>query len=441
MPGTWYPTVTYDELSQLTALQWPSLTTTSFLYDAVGNRTNRSVGGLSGESYVTNTLNQYTSLTSFDLPQTTTLTSDANGNLTDHGTARHYTYDSENRLLSASASGMSSQYTYDPFGRRLSKTVNGTTTRFLYDGDQVLADTTSAGTVQATYVFGPGIDEPLRMIRGAVTSYYHADGLGNLIALSNTDGTLAESTTYDVFGKPSTTSTLGNRFLFTGREYDTEIGLYYYRARYYDPRLGRFLQRDPLGYLPDTNLYRYVWNSSLNRIDPGGLITRHEEGNWGAIKEFLDIFEAEVSFGAQAGAKVHILGGVVEGKVDLGTQRTAFEGAALKNSTSQGLKIGATFGEKIGVALERTKEREGHPAPQVWEGAQRLSGESILEYLQWVDWKDKGMIGISHLSVDEKTDIRFGGGIALLFGFEGYLNLSELYDFAQTWQRCKGQSN
>lgn len=108
-----------------------------------------------------------------------------------------------------------------------------------------------AGAVQGTYVFGPGLDHPLRMVRGATTHYFHADRLGSIIALSTTAGTVAETYKYDTFGRPSNLSTLGNRFLFTGREYDSETGLYYFRARYQDPRLGRFLSRDPLTWGPD----------------------------------------------------------------------------------------------------------------------------------------------------------------------------------------------
>ena len=95
----------------------------------------------------------------------------ANGNLTTDGT-NTYTYDSEQRLLTATGAFGSASYSYDPFGRRLSKTVNGTTTRFLYDGDDLLAETDSAGTLTASYLYGPGIDEPLRMVRGGITSYY-----------------------------------------------------------------------------------------------------------------------------------------------------------------------------------------------------------------------------------------------------------------------------
>ena len=121
----------------------------------------------------------------------------------------------------------------------------------LYDGDQLLAETDAAGALTATYVYGPGIDEPLQMTRGSVTTFYHPDGLGSIVALTNATGAVIERTRYDAFGAPDHASTLGNRFLFTGREYDQDTGLYFYRARSYDPRLGRFLSRDPWTWGPE----------------------------------------------------------------------------------------------------------------------------------------------------------------------------------------------
>ncbi len=170
-------------------------------------------------TYVPNALNQYDSVSSVPL------TYDLNGNLTFDG-VNTYTYDRENHLASATGAFGSVTYTSDAFGRRSKKVLNGTTTRYIYDGDQLLEETTNAGLQQAEYVYGSGIDEVLRMERGGQQYSYFFDGLGSVIALTNSAGTVVESTTYDVYGRPLTTSALGNRSLFTGREYDQETGLY-----------------------------------------------------------------------------------------------------------------------------------------------------------------------------------------------------------------------
>jgi len=263
----------YDLREQLTSVDAPSgspFADATFTYDQVGNRTQVTQG--STTLYTPSTLNQYASVGSIPF------TYDPNGNLTSDGT-RTYTYDSESRLLTATGPSLSASYTYDPFGRRLSKTVNGVTTRYLYDGDQLLVETDATGTQTASWVYGPGIDEPLRMVRGAITTYYHQDGLGSVVLLTAPNTLPVEYSRYDAFGQvaltngsgtPLTQSARGNPFTFTGREYDPETGLLYYRARYYDPRLGRFVSRDPLGYLPDMNLYRYVNNNPTRWVDPYG---------------------------------------------------------------------------------------------------------------------------------------------------------------------------
>ena len=157
----------------------------------------------------------------------------------------------------------------------------------------MIADYNSAGVLQRKYVYGPGIDEPISMIAGANTYYYHFDGLGSVVALSNTYGNVAERYSYNVFGEPNirgpsgeprATSQYGNPYMFTGREYDSETGLYYYRARYYKPSIGRFLQVDPIGYAGGLNLYTYVDNNPLNWVDPWGLC---EEATKLSRREFM----------------------------------------------------------------------------------------------------------------------------------------------------------
>jgi RHS repeat-associated protein len=131
------------------------------------------------------------------------------------------------------------------------------------------------------YIYGPGIDEPVCMIKLDGLKYYHFDGLGSVVALSNSYGNVAERYSYDVFGKPTirnaqgniiSLSAHGNRYMFTGRRHDYETGNYYYRARYYSPSIGRFLQPDPVGYVAGLNLYTYCGNNPVNLIDPEGKI-------------------------------------------------------------------------------------------------------------------------------------------------------------------------
>ena len=221
--------------------------------------------------YVPNALNQYASVGG------TPHTYDANGNLGSDGT-NSYTHDAENRLVAASTPLHSAGYTYDPFGRRTSKTVDGTLTRFLHDGDRVIAEYDGAGTLVRRYVYGPGIDEPIRMTTASASYTYHFDGQGSVIALTDATGALAETYTYSPFGETAAASALGNPYRYTGRRYDAETGLYYYRKRYYSPALGRFLEVDPIGHAGGINLYSYVHNNPLRWVDPLGFGAESQGG-------------------------------------------------------------------------------------------------------------------------------------------------------------------
>ena len=215
--------------------------------------------------------------TSFDSSGNTTTKVDSTG-------ATTYAWDFENRLTSVTlpGSGGTVSFAYDPFGRRIKKVTSTTTSVFAYDGDNLVEETNSSGAVVARYEDTQNIDEPLAMLRGGATSYYHADGLGSITSLSNAAGSIAQTYTFDSFGKlTASTGSLVNPFQYTARESDTETGLYYYRARYYDPSVGRFLTEDPIRFTGSFDFYSYVGNSPIDLADPLGLfgtrdgITRH----------------------------------------------------------------------------------------------------------------------------------------------------------------------
>ncbi len=137
--------------------------------------------------------------------------------------------------------------------------------------DQRTFGWTSTGSPVARYLHGLNIDEPLAMLRSSVTSYYEADGLGSITSLSNSSGSIANTYLYDSFGNSTaSTGSLTNPFQFTAREHD-ESGLYFYRARYYDPSSGRFLSEDPIRFDGGGNFYLYTGNSPLSWYDPFGL--------------------------------------------------------------------------------------------------------------------------------------------------------------------------
>ena len=285
-------------------------------------------------------LNQYSRSAS-----ETALEYDANGNLIAARAARAgvdpvaapaprrtFQYDYANRLVRCLAFDdrdreVETAFAYDALGRRVQKTVKQTndlgavessTVNFFYDGDQIIEETDDSltapgggpfgGQTRATYINGLYVDEPLQMRRkgapGAPDSvyYFHRDDLYSIVALTDSTGAVAERYDYDDYGAPtflnpdgsvqlkadstteaSNSSALNNRYLFTGREWDPELNLFFYRSRYYDPRMGRFTQIDSIGVWGDAgnvgNEYAYLANRPIAGLDPFGLMTWEWDGN------------------------------------------------------------------------------------------------------------------------------------------------------------------
>ena len=186
-------------------------------------------------NYQSNGLNQY------DTVGGQTILYDGNGNLTDDGTWQFF-YDAENRLVRAYNVGTvkATEYQYDPKGRRIRKTVDADSvtpvvTEYVYEGDEPIADYDGAGNVLRRYMHGANVDERMMYKEYATNGtqtkmyMYQADNLGNIISLTNYAGDQVTRYTYDAYGVPGEAED-GQPFRYTGRRYDPETGLYYYRA-------------------------------------------------------------------------------------------------------------------------------------------------------------------------------------------------------------------
>ncbi|MFQ5597981.1 MAG: RHS repeat-associated core domain-containing protein [Nitrospiria bacterium] len=309
----------YDSLDRLTQSSATVLpggdpagapTPEGYFYDAVGNRLE-GPGGTDFYSY--NAGNRLMS------GRGSTYEYDQNGNRTHQSTQEAgawiqpvYEYDAENRLTRIIDQRVDQftliDYQYDPFGRRIGKWIEEydvatgvlavTTFSYVYDNEDIIVreKTTVQNNVTTTetttYLHGPGIDEPLMATSSQGTTIYHADGLGSVVALTDPTEQIVERYTYTSFGEITIENgQVDNPYTFTGREWDDESGLYFYRARYYDPKVGRFLSFDPIlrgvehternscvqvvGTLSiqrpqELHPYVYVLNNPINLTDPSG---------------------------------------------------------------------------------------------------------------------------------------------------------------------------
>ncbi len=216
---------------------------------------------------------------------TYTYTYDNEGNTltktrTSDGQTTTFTWDYRNRLTEVvikTAGGTTVQddkFTYDVENRRIGKlTFGGTQLWTIYNGANPYADFNGA-TLAYRYLYGNALDFLLARFDGTTTMWYLTDKLGSVRQDVSTNGTVLDQLVYDSYGNILSETNAGNgdRFKFTGREWDAELGLYFYRRRYYGPADGRFESEDPQGFKAgDPDLYRYVNNSPISHGDPTGL--------------------------------------------------------------------------------------------------------------------------------------------------------------------------
>ena len=243
----------------------------TYSLDLVGNRTSES-------SSLPDILSGSFSFNADD--ELSSETYDPNGNVTAEG-GKTFTYDSQNEMLSMTATGKSVGMVYDGDGNRVAKTVNGVTTLYLVDDlnptgyAQVVEELTN-GAASRTYTYGLQRISEYQPISNVWTpSYYGYDGGGNVRNLTNSAGAITDTYEYDAYGNEFTVSgTTPNEMMYRGEQYDSDLGLYYLRARYYNPATGRFMSRDPLDGLPwdPTTLHKYLYVGSnpVNNVDPRG---------------------------------------------------------------------------------------------------------------------------------------------------------------------------
>lgn len=274
----------YDELYRLLSVS--STKSEALTYDPAGNR--QTGPGLTDNGYQPNAANQLAQgrKLGYIYDNFGNQTTKSVPGATDKSWVQ--TWDLQNRLIKVEKQKGSQKrtvtFTYDALGRRIGKVMttvlDGVSQEqhwvYVYDGSAIAVEfytDESNVTTKTFYTQGPQVDEHLAMERGGQFYYYHADGQGSVAAITDAAGATVQAYDYDSYGMIYPTSTFRDSFAFTGREWDKETGLYYYRARYYDPMEGRFISKDPIGFNGGINLYNYVQNNPVNFIDPTGLVT------------------------------------------------------------------------------------------------------------------------------------------------------------------------
>ena len=312
-------TYTYDDLNRLSSVTYPDDTSATYSYDAVGNRISEVLRDASGvvvsdKTAVFDPINRLSSITDVvDPSNNATLTYDSNGNLRAKTTVagtEEYAYDTRDLLVETrSGTTITGRYAYDGFGRRYLKYGLEGARQYLYYETSTLHELSETGLEVAKYEYGGSSllsfvrsDEPRR--------FHHQDALGSVVALSDSSGSVVARYHLDAWGRyrvPSELSASANRFGFTGYLFDQETDLYYAKARFYDPEIGRFITQDSvLGQVdepPSLNRYFYGNANPTTFTDPTGHFSIKDfgKGVFNVVMEpFRAVYDVSTVLGARA---------------------------------------------------------------------------------------------------------------------------------------------
>lgn len=264
-------TYNYDLVGRLTEVKKNGVTTSTYTYDANGNRlTHTTAGGEAVGSYdAQDRLTQYGATTFMYTPNGDLLSATAGGQTTSYG------YDVPGNLRSVTLPGGTQiEYLIDGRNRRIGKKVNGTSVQaFLYQSRlQPIAELDGNNTVISTFVYGSRPNVPDYIVKGGATYRIIADQLGSpRLVVDTATGAIAQQLDYDEFGKVRLDTNPGFQpFGFAGGLYDRDTQLVRFGARDYDPDAGRWTSKDTSGLAGGINLYGYAYNDPVNWIDATG---------------------------------------------------------------------------------------------------------------------------------------------------------------------------
>jgi RHS repeat-associated protein len=365
----------YDDLDRLTAEIRTGEPGTFYEYDLAGNRMRTIVDGTTN-TYSLGLGNRLATWTggSYSHDAAGCVTNIVRSGRPELDLAWNGLYQVESVATNGS---LAEAYGYGPLGRRLYTARNGVTNWHVYDGIHVVADVDDTGTVLRSYTWGAGIDNLLAFTdhTGGATNTYFAltDHLGTVHAFADESGSIVESYKYDAWGNvlgiydgsgtPIThqQSTIKNRYLFQGREYSWATGLYFFRARWYDPETGRWLSKDPIGISGGLNQYVAFDNNPVMLRDPLGLCS--EDGGYRTVRspEILRwLVPGQIAwdnaqtawingqYGYAAGWTVNMLAEQVLVVLTLGQARGATQAASIPSLSSRSPTLGQTALQGVG---------------------------------------------------------------------------------------------